>query len=97
MSSISVSHRILREVAQEGNGTVAVNVRLVEGAYPFKFYMRYNETTTGDLLNAEVIYDYFPDEDRRPKPYQQRVEDVYAQIRKDQKQRRTAKAHPRYG
>jgi len=54
-------------------------------------------TTTGDLLNAEVIYDYFPDEDRRPKPYQQRVEDVYAQIRKDQKQRRTAKAHPRYG
>mmetsp|Transcript_39058 Transcript_39058/g.154694 ORF Transcript_39058/g.154694 Transcript_39058/m.154694 type:complete len:211 (+) Transcript_39058:311-943(+) len=43
MSSISVSHRILREVAQEGNGTVAVNVRLVEGAYPFKFYMRYNE------------------------------------------------------
>ncbi|KAJ8906699.1 hypothetical protein NDN08_003188 [Rhodosorus marinus] len=96
MSSISVSHRILREVAQEGNGIVAINVRLLEGAEPFKFYMRFNETTTGDFLNAEVIYDYFPDEDRRPKPYRQRVEDVYAQIRKDHKQSR-AKANPRYG
>jgi len=96
MSSISVSHRILREVAQEGNGIVAVNVRLLEGADPFKFYMRFNETTHGDFLNAEVVYDYFPDEDRRPKPYQERVEEVYAQIKKDHKQSRP-KANPRWG